>query len=161
MYKIEDNFLSDFEHKQIENTLTNNDFPWYFNSYVAIKNDFDRGDFYFEHIFYRDYTINSNFFSLLVPIIDRIKPKALIYVKANLYTNVGKSLSNDLHVDQHYPHNGALYYVNTNNGFTGLEDGTKIESKANRMLFFDSSKPHHSTHCTDQKVRVTININYF
>ena len=41
------------------------------------------------------------------------------------------------------------------------EDGTKIESVANRVLLFDSSRPHSSTRCTDQKVRVNINLNYY
>ena len=41
-----------------------------------------------------------------------------------------------------------------------LEDGTEIESRANRVLLFDPSKPHHSTSCTSDKRRVNININY-
>ena len=41
-----------------------------------------------------------------------------------------------------------------------LEDGTEIESRANRVLLFDPSKPHHSTSCTNDKRRVNININY-
>ena len=59
-----------------------------------------------------------------------------------------------------FPHKGFLFYVNTNNGFTILEDGTKVESIANRALFFDSSKSHKSTTCTDEDIRVNININY-
>lgn len=161
MYSIVDNFLPSIEHQAIESTLTTNEFPWYFNNFVAINGDVDRGDFYFEHIFYNNYTVNSNFFGLILPLINIIKPKALIKCKANLYPNTGKLVKNALHIDQKYSHSGALYYVNTNNGFTGLEDGTNIDSIANRMLYFDSSKPHHSTHCTDQKVRITININYF
>lgn len=161
MYKIEDNLLNEFDHKLILDTLTNNDFSWFYNSAVGLHGDINRGDYYFEHIFYNNFTYNSNFFNLISPIIDKINPKALIKVKANLYPNVGRFVENAFHTDQKYPHNGALYYVNTNNGYTGLEDGTKIESVANRLLRFDSSKPHHSTHCTDQKIRITININYF
>ena len=64
------------------------------------------------------------------------------------------------HVDLEYEHKGAIFYINTNNGVTVLEDGTEIESIENRLLLFDSSKKHNSTSCTDAKVRVNINFNY-
>jgi len=51
--------------------------------------------------------------------------------------------------------------MNTNNGYTKFEDGTKIESVANRMVFFSSNMKHTGTSCTDEKIRVVINFNYF
>ena len=39
-------------------------------------------------------------------------------------------------------------------------DGEKFDSVANRILFFDPSKPHHSTSTTDVKRRLNVNINY-
>ena len=45
-------------------------------------------------------------------------------------------------------------------GFTFFEDKTKVGSKENQMLFFDGSKPHASTTCTDQQVRINIGFNY-
>ena len=50
--------------------------------------------------------------------------------------------------------------MNTCNGFTILDDGTKIDSIENRALLFDPSKLHHSTTCTDEKVRINIILNY-
>ena len=35
-----------------------------------------------------------------------------------------------------------IYYINTNNGYTKLEDGTKVMSVANRLLLFDGSTSH-------------------
>ena len=72
-----------------------------------------------------------------------------------------KIVYHDPHVDIPWQHKGAIFYVNTNNGVTVLEDGTEIESIENRLLLFDSSKEHSSTSCTDAKVRVNINFNYF
>jgi len=37
----------------------------------------------------------------------------------------------------------------------------KVESVENRLLLFDPSETHNSTSCTDEKVRVNINFNYF
>ena len=53
-----------------------------------------------------------------------------------------------------------MFYFNTCDGYTKLNDGTKVESVANRALFFDPSIPHQSTNCTNAKARFNININY-
>ena len=78
-----------------------------------------------------------------------------------MYPSTPKIVYHDPHVDIPWQHKGAIFYVNTNNGVTVLEDGTEIESIENRLLLFDSSKEHSSTSCTDAKVRVNINFNYF
>jgi hypothetical protein len=83
-----------------------------------------------------------------------------MYKKANLFPSTEELKENAFHIDTDIPHKGALFYINTCNGFTILEDGTRIESVSNRMLLFDSAKPHASTNCTDQPSRINININY-
>ena len=55
----------------------------------------------------------------------------------------------------------SIFYVNTNNGYTKFEDGTKVESVANRLVSFPANKKHTGTSCTDEKTRVVINFNYF
>ena len=55
---------------------------------------------------------------------------------------------------------GALLMLNTCDGYTGFEDGTNIDTVENRMVFFDSTEKHHSTNCTNQQFRLTMNINY-
>jgi hypothetical protein len=158
-YKIIDNALSNQDFLNIKNTVFRKSFNWYFSNTVA--NEKDNKYFYFTHYFYEDCVPKSEFFLILSPILNILKPKSLIRIKANLYPNLGKEIKNDIHVDFNYTHKGALFYINTNNGFTELEDGSKIESIENRLLLFDSSKKHRSTHCTDKKSRVNINFNYF
>ena len=41
-----------------------------------------------------------------------------------------------------------------------FEDGTKIESVANRLISFPEEMKHRGTSCTDEKIRVVINFNY-
>ena len=65
------------------------------------------------------------------------------------------------HVDYPFPHKGAIFYLNTNNGLTILEDKVEVESIENRLLLFDSSKQHKSTTCTDDKCRINVNFNFF
>ena len=95
------------------------------------------------------------------PILNKIDHRVLIRCKANMYPSTPVITHHDPHVDLEYEHKGAIFYFNTINGVTVLEDGTEIESIENRLLLFDSSKKHNSTSCTDAKVRVNINFNYF
>ena len=55
----------------------------------------------------------------------------------------------------------SIFYVNTNNGYTKFEDGTKVESVANRMVTFPTNMKHTGTSCTDEKMRIVINFTYF
>ena len=50
--------------------------------------------------------------------------------------------------------------MNSNNGYTSINKD-KIESIENRILLFDPSVEHNSVTCTDEKVRLNINFNYF
>ena len=70
-------------------------------------------------------------------------------------------MQQDDHVDYDFPHRGAIFYLNTNNGLTILEDTIEIKSIENRLLIFDASRPHHSTTCSDDKCRVNVNFNFF
>ena len=55
----------------------------------------------------------------------------------------------------------SIFYVNTTNGPTILEDGTEIECRANRLVSFPYETYHASVSCTDQHLRSVINLNYF
>jgi hypothetical protein len=158
-YEIIDNALSKQDFLKVKNTIFSKDFYWCFSDIIA--SDQDNKYFYFIHNFYENFEPRSKFILILNPILNILKPKSLIRIKANLFPNLGEEVKNDIHTDRPYTHKGAVFYINTNNGFTELEDGSKIESIENRLLLFDSSKKHRSTHCTDKKTRVNINFNYF
>ena len=58
----------------------------------------------------------------------------------------------------------AVIYVNTNNGYTEFKDGEevrKVESVANRMVFFDAELSHRGVSSTDSRYRCVINFNWF
>lgn len=160
-YKIIDNFLGLDDFKKLESLLLkDNYFPWYYNPAVTFEDVESLHTMYFTHLFYHEFTVQSNFFSVVDPILRLIDPNAIMRIKANLYPNIGKNITDLPHKDYEYPHKGAILYINTNNGCTILEDGTEIKSIANRLLMFEPHKLHNSTFCTDEKVRVNININY-
>ena len=159
MMKIIDNFLSEKELELMKTIMMRKqDMPWYYNDYIASQRANDPM-YYFTHNFFNEY--KSNWFYIVEPILNKIDHRVLIRCKENMYPSTPVITQHDPHVDLEYKHKGAIFYVNTNNGVTALEDGTEIESIENRLLLFDSSKEHNSTSCTDAKVRVNINFNYF
>ena len=54
----------------------------------------------------------------------------------------------------------AIFYLNTNNGWTQFEDGTKVESVENRLVTFPATTHHVGFSCTDESVRIVLNLNY-
>jgi hypothetical protein len=159
-YEVIDNYLPQEEFEKIRDIIMGTDFPWYYNPEVTFTGVQNKS-MYFTHLFYNASLSNSNFLGLISPLLSKINAKAFIRVKGNMYPNIGSFLSNERHIDYDFNHKGAIFYINTNNGPTILEDGTKIDAVANRILFFDASRLHNSTLCTDQKIRINININYF
>jgi hypothetical protein len=161
-YTIQDNYLNAADYKNLKKIIMGGKFPWYFKSGVVTLKEKDSSHCYWVHFFFsREDGISSPFFKILEPILKKLKVKALMRIKANLYSNQGEIKEHQKHVDFPFKHKGAIFYLNTCNGFTTLADGTKIESVGNRILLFNPSIPHHSSTCTDENTRVNININYF
>ena len=159
MYEVVDNFLPQEEFNSIKNILMGNDFPWYY--IPSVVDSMDTDNFYFVHTFFDNLKVNSNYYIVLNPILQKLNIKALIRAKSNLYTGTKKLINHKKHIDYNFEHKGAVFYINTNNGFTVLDDSTKIKSVENRLLVFESHKIHNSTNCTNEQTRVNINFNYF
>ena len=166
-YTIMDNFLSKEDFDKVQSALgintDNFKFPWYYLGKVDDGTLPEIDDhLMFTHMIFAGVQIFSEHYHDILPIVDKINLKALIRIKVNAYPKNGnKIIHHRQHVDYPYEHKGAIFYLNTNNGLTVLEDGTEIASVANRMLFFDAHKPHNSTNATDVKMRYNINFNYF
>lgn len=158
-YLVIDNFLPEEEFKTIRDIVFSESFPWYTGSGVA--DAYDHSDKYFVHLFYTDHRPNSDNFNCIAPILNKLDAKALLRAKANMYLKNAEIISHGQHVDFEFEHKGFILYLNTNDGFTELADGTRVESVANRGLFFEPHILHNSTNCTNELCRVNISINYF
>ncbi len=160
MYEIKDNFLELDQHIILKTIMESDSFPWFFNNHKVRKNENKLFSYQFVHIFYIDDNINSNYFDRLQPLLKKINYKSLVRIKANLNPISNKIIEFDSHLDQDFKCKSGIYYVNNNNGYTMIEDN-KIESKANRMVFFDSEAKHYGTNSTNCNNRMVINFNYF
>ena len=162
--KVIDNFLPVDEFEKIRDTLTGFYFPWFYNDYV--NNDLDdEKNFQFVHLFY-DKLRNSDFFSLLEPLIKKLDMDSIARIKANLLVRTSTRQVFGFHNDFNwkYKWNTAIFYINTNNGKTLIKENNKIKeisSLENRVVIFDGRLKHAGTTCTDAKNRIVINLNYF
>jgi len=162
IYSVEDDFLPESYFLKIRDYILNDAFPWFFHTRVAgkIEEDMDPETFYFVHHFYEGPENKSPQSNILLPLIDKLNPAIIIRAKGNLYPRTDEIKYHNKHIDYPFNHQAAIYYLNDNDGYTVLEDGTKIESVSNRVLLFDASKEHSSTTCTNAKIRANINFNY-
>lgn len=156
-----DNFLPNDQFRRIQEHLMNPEFPWFYNPYVDDANE--EGNFYqFTHTFYKQpHGNNSEHIAILNPIFDKLNAQLLVRVKANLNPRAENIDLGKFHRDVKYDCHTAIYYVNTNNGYTEFENGDRVESVENRMVIFKSDTMHTGKSCTDENVRVLINFNYF
>ena len=162
-YNVVDNFLSKENFKPLQDMMLGTTFPWFYNPTIDRLDD--EGKFQFTHIFYRDNKPLSNFYSKWYELLfgSVIGHGVLDRIKANLLTKTPEIVENTFHTDvvpATKPLTTSIFYVNTNNGYTKFEDGTRVESVENRLVTFPVNMKHTGTTCTDEKIRVVINLLY-
>ena len=166
---VSDDFLPTETFQYVQSQLMSPGWPWYFQDsvdYSEEKNNLEK--FQFCYHLYRNHTWQGAGESVVTPFLHQIRAVALVRAKANLQVRTETKKQNTFHVDlldpDHKPYENlitAIYYVNTNDGVTMFEDGTEVESVANRMVVFPSKTKHTGTTCTNAKRRVVINFNFF
>ena len=164
--KIEDNFLKQEEFDKIQKLMGEpSPFPWFYADRIVFEDDVDK--FQFIHAFYDNHMPMSPFTNELDSIINIIQPFSIVKIRAKLLTKTPEIVESTFHVDIPLPEEKlkqwttSIFYINTNNGYTKFEDGTIIESVANRMLSFPANMKHCGTSCTEERRRIVINFNYF
>ena len=160
--KVIDNFLPEYQFKQIQSTMIGEDFPWYFNDYICGNPKL----YQFTHTFYKKKPprngISSTYYSLFDFCQTKLSVKYLHRIKANLNPRTIFHRNTGWHIDysNEPPIKTSILYLNTNNGYTEIKGYGKVKSVANRMVIFDSNVKHAGVTCTDEKRRVVVNFNY-
>ena len=167
--KVIDDFLPSSEFEKLQSILMGNTFPWYFNDGINEESD-ERYQFIHQFFYYdydKDQYQTTPLFSILesvgIKLLGLTNPSGKLYrIKANLNPRTVFHRKGGWHIDfiNDPPFKTAVYYVNTNNGWTEFKKGGRVKSVANRMLIFDSNLEHQGVTCTDEKRRVVINFNY-
>lgn len=158
-YDLKKNFVDEKVLKDINFHLTSNMFGWFVQPKIT-DNTIELYNFCLSHTFFEDNRINSDYFIIIKPLIDKIKMSKLFRLKANLYPRTDRIIEHGKHIDYDVEGKTALFYVNSNDGFTNLNDEIKIKSIANNLVTFDNLVLHNSSTCTNEKYRLAIVINY-
>lgn len=160
-YKVFDNLLSEEDFFKIQEVLLGNNFPWFYQSFILhAEQDADR--FQFSHPFYRD-NEPSPYVEIVNPILEAIKAETVYRIRATMKGRTAEPEYSGWHTDfppEELVCTTGVFYVNDNNGATIFEDGSQVESKANRFVAFRSDQKHSGLSNTDAKVRCLINFNY-
>ena len=168
MIEVFDNFLDSESYQHMQRALTDDKFPWNFNQTIINSRE-EKTTGQFTHVLYKpNFGIDSQWFKFFVPSLGNKlcgnKMRVLLSAKMNLNPRRSEnSILGNFHTDWDIPggsHKTAIYYYNTNNGFTKFETGETVESVANRVVVFDGSIKHVGHACTDEQARVIINLNY-
>lgn len=161
--KIIDNFLELSIFEELQNTFCGPYIPWYYNKGInkpTIQEDLNLNDYQFTHKMFENNIIYTELFPLIQPILNKLEVKSLIRIKANLSTKTEIKQVYGLHKDTDFECTTAIFYMNTNNGYTILGD-EKIEAVENRLVKFNSQIPHTGSSASDTQIRVVLNFNYF
>ena len=173
MIQVFDNYLSPLQHKKISDFLLKDGIcQWKFNDRKVRHSD-DPYDYQFTHTFHTFHSLDSARHEVspqidyIKPLVEKIRFIALHRIKANLEPIKPERTHSDFHYDVHKDGKPcsymttAIYYVNTNDGYTEFETGDKVNSVANRLVKFPSDIKHRGVSQLDTKVRCVLNLNYF
>lgn len=164
-FEVIDNFLDKTDFELIKETFLSPTFPWYYNS-TKVAKDFDEDNPYnyqFNHMFYKEDKPLSEYCSVIEPLFIKFNHNGRGRTKANLTTRTSEKIEFTMHTDyKRYVQDmrTAVYYINTNDGYTRFNNGETVESVENRLIHFDSRLLHTGSTHTNDKVRVVLNLNF-
>ena len=172
--KIIDNFLADEDFEWIFDEVNSPDTCWHYSEIISSATI--AGYLREEMRLIIDPIHNSQFCFKLEPDVEYIKPlvaalgaKEIKRIKVNMTLPTKEHVNHGFHVDYADDWRGtnpdpcktAIYYINSNNGYTEFEDGSKVESRANRVCVFDNGLKHAGVTTTTSTNRIVVNINYY
>ena len=159
--KTFEKFLHDDDFYPLRDRLLSDYFNW-FHREKQVAWDTQPFIDYFTHSIYNNHEITSDYYHLIIPFLKKMNVRAIISIRVNLVTMKHERVVSDFHIDYEYKDSKtAIYYLNTNNGYTEFEDGTKINCDENKLVVFNSQIKHRLASQTDKTKRVVINFNYF
>jgi hypothetical protein len=156
--KIIDNFLPEDEFKSIQSFMMGGEFRWF---YVDGRAFVDDGSFHMTHMFFQpEVGSNSEHLHFWTNFMNKVGAKQCTRIKANLTFKTPTIELTEYHID-YEDIKTAIFYINTNNGYTEFESGVRVSSVANRVCIFDSSLKHRgTTHTEPDPRRIVVNFNY-
>ena len=164
--KIIDNFLDEEEFKSIQSFMMGDirddkqiiQPHWWYVKGTAKRDD---GQFHMGHVFWQpEIGPNSEYIDMWNNFMSKVEAKKCTRIKANMTFTTSTPEPTLYHVD-YKDRTTAIFYINTNNGYTEFKNGVIVNSVSNRVCIFDSNLEHRGvTHTEGDNQRIVINFNY-
>ena len=169
--QVIDDFLNEEDFEKLKR-IFNPDIPWTFSDILDENNLIcdKKYNYQYVHGVYSRIEPVSRYYEDIIPLLSKLDARSLLRCKVNSICREEEIVVHGFHIDLQYPEDHptgldgmktAILYLNTNNGFTCFEDGTKVESVANRCVIFPAHYKHSGTTCTDVHRRLALNLVYF
>jgi transcriptional regulator with XRE-family HTH domain len=155
--EVKENFLEKKYFESLQKLVLGDNFAWYYSDGVSYKED---SYFQFVHTLYTKNREYSGHYQTIIPLLAALDAQAVRAVKFNLLTKTSKIVEHGYHIDME-GNTTAIMYMNTCNGYTKFENGKIVKSEANKVVVFPSDLRHTGTSCTNEKMRVVLNLNYY
>jgi len=169
MIKVLENVLSEEDWSELNEDLNSSSFPWFYQKVVSNIKTTNPKTFYMTHGYVKlDEGVNSVWAEKHNRAICKFltnyfqKDIDLYWSKANLFTRHTKNYLCGYHVDiENIPDiYTMIYYINTNNGGTQIQNGTFIPSIKNTAVLMSADTMHSTLVQTDTNVRLNMNFNF-
>jgi len=154
--KIIPTFLKYYTFTELKNIVTDKNFRWYYPQSSGEPEQYSNL-LYYDHQFSEDVTPKLK--RILATICSQLGAIAVLRIKINATPK--NAPQQDWHTDWQITTQSKTFvlYLNDNDGYTEFKD-TKVESKANTAIIFDTDLEHRGVPSTDTR-RLVLNINYF
>ncbi len=162
IFEVFDDIIDKSLQEEIKSILTDT-FPWYFISDVTSSEVENQGRPGFIHLFYDNFKENSEYFSMIRPIIDhtagKLKLKLPKIIQSRAFLQMPLSLKDytvdNAHVDDKRPHIVFLYYAIDSDGDTIIYD-KKWEKGTQNMNSEETAKLLIKKRVTPKQGRVVV-----
>ena len=169
--EVIDNFLNEEDFEKLK-PIFNKEILWNFSEILHEDKLIcdQKYNYQYVHSVYIKQEPVSRYFNNIIPFLTKLDARALVRCKVNSVCREEEIVVHGFHTDMMYPEEHstgldgmktAILYLNTNNGYTCFEEGTKVESVANKCVVFPAHYKHSGTTCTDVHRRLAINLVYF
>jgi hypothetical protein len=163
--QVIDNLLDKQTFSELQTLVMSGELPWHYASGSVYQED---GDTQFFHPLYMAPNKSDYFDRICMPILPKLNGfMTLLRAKMNMSLKKDVVSKKGMHVDfDHAKHyydvmKTSIFYINTTNGPTYFEDGTKVDCVENRLITFPMGSMHCGSYASDAERRIVINFNWF
>ena len=164
--EVKDNFLSNVHLTQLNELIDSYSFPWFFQKEQI--EGIDDG-YWFSHVLYDPSLEKSFFFNPVFNIFNSYLKysflcRCIVDLIPRQETPSISTFHTDFQDDVLKPDEDkittAIFYLNTNNGYTEFEGENRIDCVENRLVMFPAKTRHRAIGQTDVIQRIVLNFNF-